>query len=99
MLFPLLILVWYLNLVSWFLITDELSVSLMVASTALNNLQMEEYIMVRLSNPAARVLENPRWVTSLFSRTDYAWVWLIIRVYVGWNWLELAGSRLAQDDR
>jgi thiosulfate dehydrogenase [quinone] large subunit len=33
------------------------------------------------------VLENPRWVTALFSSTEFAWVWLIARVYIGWGWL------------
>jgi hypothetical protein len=44
------------------------------------------------------VLDNPRWVTPLFSSTELAWVWLIARVYIGWGWLHagrlgLAGER------
>jgi thiosulfate dehydrogenase (quinone) large subunit len=34
-----------------------------------------------------QVLENPRWVTGLFSSTEFAWFWLIARVYIGWDWL------------
>ena len=34
-----------------------------------------------------RILENPHWVTRLFSSTEYAWVWLFVRIYLGIQWL------------
>ncbi|MBI4338199.1 MAG: DoxX family protein [Chloroflexi bacterium] len=48
--------------------------------------------------PARWVLQDPRWVQALFNTTELAWVWLIARVYVGWNWAD-AGWHKLQDDR
>ena len=45
---------------------------------------------------SSRILENPRWLTMLFSSTKYAWVWLFVRIYLGIQWLE-AGWHKATD--
>jgi thiosulfate dehydrogenase [quinone] large subunit len=44
-----------------------------------------------------RLLENPRWLTLLFSSTEYAWVWLIVRIYLGISWLESGWHKLFDD--
>ena len=33
-------------------------------------------------------LSNPPVVNALFNDLRYAWVWLLVRLYVGWEWLE-----------
>jgi thiosulfate dehydrogenase [quinone] large subunit len=45
-----------------------------------------------------RVLDNPRWVTALFSSTELAWVWLIARVYIGWGWLHAGWEKVNSDE-
>lgn len=30
---------------------------------------------------------DPEWVTRVFHSTRYSWIWLVIRVYVGYEWL------------
>jgi len=32
-------------------------------------------------------IEDPPIARALFGNTKYAWVWLIVRLYVGWEWL------------
>ncbi|MBM3944709.1 MAG: DoxX family membrane protein [SAR202 cluster bacterium] len=49
--------------------------------------------MVALTNP----LNNPRWVNSLFSTNEYAWVWLMVRVYIGWDWLHAGWGKITND--
>lgn len=43
------------------------------------------------------VLENPRWLTLLFSSTEYAWVWLFVRLYLGIQWLESGWHKLFEE--
>ena len=33
-------------------------------------------------------IEDPPFAVALFGDTRWAWIWLIVRVYVGWTWLE-----------
>lgn len=33
-------------------------------------------------------IEEPRITKVLFGRVNLAWLWLIVRVYLGWQWLE-----------
>ncbi len=35
-----------------------------------------------------RVLPNPGWVTALFSSTEYAWIFVLARIYIGLSWWE-----------
>lgn len=42
------------------------------------------------TNSNAVVFEEPKFAKFLFADSRMAWLWLIIRVYVGWEWL-LAG--------
>ncbi len=39
-------------------------------------------------------LENPPWITALFSNTEFAWVWLLARVYLGVRWLDSGWDKL-----
>lgn len=41
-------------------------------------------------------LGNPRWVNALFSNTNWAWLWLMARVWLGVHWLE-AGWHKARE--
>ncbi|MBI3744857.1 MAG: DoxX family protein [Chloroflexi bacterium] len=44
-----------------------------------------------------QVLRDPPWVTRLFSSTEFSWLWLIARVYIGWNWLHAGWEKLTGD--
>lgn len=37
---------------------------------------------------SGKVIRNPEIVNRLFETTSFAWLWLIIRLFVGWKWLE-----------
>ena len=39
-------------------------------------------------------IEEPKIARVLFSHTRIAWLWTIIRVYVGWQWFEAGWSKL-----
>jgi thiosulfate dehydrogenase [quinone] large subunit len=43
------------------------------------------------------VLDNPRWVNELFSSTQFAWVWLMLRIYLGVQWLEGGWHKLSEE--
>jgi thiosulfate dehydrogenase [quinone] large subunit len=34
-----------------------------------------------------RTIDDPPLARALFSDTRWAWIWLVVRVYVGWQWL------------
>ncbi len=42
------------------------------------------------------VLNNPRWVNAVFSSPDWAWLWLMVRLWLGVRWLE-AGWHKTQE--
>jgi len=39
-------------------------------------------------NRTARTIEDPPIAKFLFANTTMAWLWLVVRVYLGWQWLE-----------
>ena len=41
-------------------------------------------------------LDNPQWVTALFNNADLAWLWLMVRVWLGVNWVQ-AGWHKTQE--
>jgi thiosulfate dehydrogenase [quinone] large subunit len=45
---------------------------------------------------AAGYIEDPPLARALFSDTRWAWIWLIVRVYVGWQWFS-EGIAKSQD--
>ncbi len=49
---------------------------------------------VRETMAPAAILNNPRWLTLLFSSTEYSWVWLVARIYLGIQWLESGWHKL-----
>lgn len=40
-------------------------------------------------------LDNPKMITALFSKTSFSWLWLIIRIYVGIQWLAASVAKLS----
>ena len=38
---------------------------------------------------------DPGWMLALFSDTRFAWLWLILRVYLGYNWLHAGLGKLS----
>jgi len=39
-----------------------------------------------MQNPRSIAIEDPPLARALFSEPRYAWIWLIVRLYVGWQW-------------
>ncbi len=51
--------------------------------------------MTRITAPNGTVTFNdPPLAQFLFSSTKLAWLWLLIRLYVGWAWLEAGLHKL-----
>jgi len=40
------------------------------------------------------LIADPPWIFSLFSTTRFAWLWLIIRLYAGYEWLTAGYEKL-----
>src|SRR5687768_1759378 len=40
------------------------------------------------------MVADPPWLFTLFSTTRFAWLWLIIRVYMGYQWLSSGYGKL-----
>lgn len=41
-----------------------------------------------------KTLEDPPIAQSLFGDVHWAWIWLILRLYVGWEWLQAGWGKL-----
>lgn len=39
-------------------------------------------------------IEEPRFAKFLFADTRFAWFWLIVRLYVGWEWISAGWEKL-----
>ncbi len=40
-------------------------------------------------------LTNPRWLQNMFAGTGkWTWAWLVVRVYVGWQWVEAGWHKI-----
>jgi thiosulfate dehydrogenase [quinone] large subunit len=39
-------------------------------------------------------ISDPPFAHALFSKARWSWIWLIVRLYVGWNWLRAGWSKL-----
>ncbi|MBI2164874.1 MAG: DoxX family membrane protein [Chloroflexi bacterium] len=53
--------------------------------------------MAGVQNNAGGLLQNPKIVTAVFSSTEYAWIWLIARTYVGYAWLDAGWHKITDD--
>ncbi|HRF93580.1 MAG TPA: DoxX family membrane protein [Aggregatilineales bacterium] len=42
-----------------------------------------------------RVVEDPKFITRLFTDARFSVIWLAARVWLGWQWLESASSKLS----
>jgi thiosulfate dehydrogenase (quinone) large subunit len=40
------------------------------------------------------IIEDPPIARFLFSNTKAGWLWLIVRVWLGWQWLEAAEHKI-----
>lgn len=41
------------------------------------------------------VMPDPPYVETLFSSTRFAWLWLIVRLYVGWAWFTAGWNKVS----
>jgi thiosulfate dehydrogenase [quinone] large subunit len=42
-------------------------------------------------------IEEPKFAQFVLSNPKFAWFWLIVRVYVGWQWLEAGWGKIGSD--
>jgi thiosulfate dehydrogenase [quinone] large subunit len=49
---------------------------------------------IRRPESKIRVIEDSPIARSLFSDVRWAWIWLILRIYIGWQWLEAGWGKL-----
>jgi thiosulfate dehydrogenase (quinone) large subunit len=42
-------------------------------------------------------LRDPYWTQVVFNTTEFTWLWLIARVYIGWQWLDAGRHKLESD--
>lgn len=47
-----------------------------------------------IGSAGAGHFEDPPFAHSLFGETRWAWLWLILRVYVGWEWVSAGWGKL-----
>jgi thiosulfate dehydrogenase (quinone) large subunit len=43
--------------------------------------------VITMQSHASAQIEDPPLARALFGNTRFAWIWLIVRLYVGWDWL------------
>lgn len=48
----------------------------------------------RIPGSETRALSDPPFAQSLFGDVRWAWIWLIFRLYVGWQWLQAGLEKL-----
>jgi len=41
------------------------------------------------------IIADPPFARTLFSSTRFAWLWLIVRLYVGYDWLSAGWGKLS----
>lgn len=46
--------------------------------------------MSSLTTRKGRIIENPPFIDYLFGSTRFAWIWLIMRVWLGYKWVDAA---------
>jgi thiosulfate dehydrogenase [quinone] large subunit len=44
-------------------------------------------------------VEEPRFTRWLFQSTDAAWIWLVVRLYLGYEWLEAGWEKVTGSDQ
>lgn len=49
---------------------------------------------MRRSAQIVKTLQDPPIAQSLFGDVRWAWIWLILRLYVGWEWLQAGWGKL-----
>jgi thiosulfate dehydrogenase [quinone] large subunit len=49
---------------------------------------------IRRKNGAIKTLEDPPIARALFDDIRWSWIWLILRLYIGWEWLQAGWSKL-----
>jgi thiosulfate dehydrogenase [quinone] large subunit len=45
-------------------------------------------------NTSRITFQDPPWTQFIFGSTRMAWFWLVVRLYVGWQWLEAGWGKL-----
>jgi thiosulfate dehydrogenase [quinone] large subunit len=48
----------------------------------------------REKRPAVERIEDPPVARALFGEVQWAWIWLILRLYAGWNWIQAGWEKL-----
>ncbi len=48
-----------------------------------------------LNRPNNKVVETPAFVEALFSSPKAGWLWLVLRVWLGWQWVEAGWHKVS----
>ena len=43
-------------------------------------------------------IEEPRIAKILFASTQFAWLWLVLRLWLGWEWFQAGWSKVFGGD-
>lgn len=60
-----------------------------------NNFYEKEYPMTTQTWQKNFTITDPPVALALFSKTRWAWLWLIVRLYVGYTWLTSGWGKLS----
>jgi thiosulfate dehydrogenase (quinone) large subunit len=48
-----------------------------------------------LTTRSGRIIENPPFVNNLLSNTKFSWIWLLLRVWLGYQWVNSAMGKIS----
>lgn len=57
-------------------------------------INMNTHMELNSSNKELISFQDPSFAQSLFGDIRWSWIWLILRVYVGWEWLSAGWGKL-----
>lgn len=58
------------------------------------NMTADTRLPMPIGSGAVRRIEDPPITRSLLGDVRWAWIWLILRLYVGWEWLQAGWGKL-----
>ena len=50
--------------------------------------------MTRTTGSKVKTIEDSPVTRALFGDVRWAWIWLVLRIYVGWQWLQAGWEKL-----
>jgi thiosulfate dehydrogenase (quinone) large subunit len=50
--------------------------------------------MASITTRKGRVIENPPFIDKLFSYTQFSWIWLLLRLWLGYKWIDASMHKI-----